>query len=98
MGSEEEYNAIKASHLLSDYELITLNQDQLLIPGLVDCHTHAPQFPNIGLGLDLPLLEWLDKYTFPLESKYVDVNFAKSIYEQVVVSTYSRCTLLIFNS
>ncbi|CAH2054368.1 unnamed protein product, partial [Iphiclides podalirius] len=86
IGSEDEYNSIKSSTELSDYEAVILSRNQILIPGLVDCHTHAPQFPNIGLGLDRPLLEWLDKYTFPLERKYMDVNFAKSIYEQVVVS------------
>ncbi|XP_072933325.1 guanine deaminase isoform X2 [Epargyreus clarus] len=55
-----------------------------MIPGFVDCHTHAPQFPNIGVGLDRPLLEWLDKYTFPLENKYSDVDFARKVYNQVV--------------
>ncbi|XP_064292659.1 guanine deaminase isoform X2 [Plodia interpunctella] len=54
------------------------------MPGFVDCHTHAPQFPNIGLGLDRPLLEWLAKYTFPLESRYGDVDFASSVYDKVV--------------
>ncbi|XP_045538156.1 guanine deaminase [Papilio machaon] len=81
IGSTEELNTSKE---LLDFTKIILDENQLLIPGFVDCHTHAPQFPNIGLGLDRPLLEWLDKYTFPLESKYVDVNFAKSIYGQVV--------------
>ena len=56
------------------------------MPGLIDCHVHAPQFPNIGLGLDRPLLEWLDKYTFPLESQYSDRKFASNVYNQVVVS------------
>ena len=26
--------------------------DKLIIPGFVDLHLHAPQFPNMGLGLD----------------------------------------------
>ncbi|XP_013139749.1 PREDICTED: guanine deaminase isoform X3 [Papilio polytes] len=83
IGSIEELSTNFSKELL-DFEKVILNENQLLIPGFVDCHTHAPQFPNIGLGLDRPLLEWLDKYTFPLESKYDDVNFAKSIYRQVV--------------
>lgn len=57
------------------------------MPGLIDCHIHAPQMPNIGLGLDKPLLEWLDTYTFPLESQYSDVEFARKIYRKVVVSS-----------
>ncbi|XP_013166182.1 PREDICTED: guanine deaminase [Papilio xuthus] len=84
IGSTEELNTNNTSKELLDFKKVVLDENQLLIPGFIDCHTHAPQFPNIGLGLDRPLLEWLDKYTFPLESKYVDVNFAKSIYRKVV--------------
>lgn len=90
IGSIEELSKNFSKELL-DFEKVILNENQLLIPGFVDCHTHAPQFPNIGLGLDKPLLEWLDKYTFPLESKYDDVNFAKSIYRQVLVSIFLIC-------
>lgn len=39
----------------------------VLMPGLVDLHLHLPQIPNAGLGSGLPLLEWLDRYIFPLE-------------------------------
>lgn len=66
------------------YTVNLLGRNQFLIPGFVDCHTHAPQFPNLGIGLDRPLLEWLDKYTFPLESHYSDTKFAAHVYEQVV--------------
>ena len=38
--------------------------NKLIIPGLSDLHLHAPQYPNAGLGMDLELLDWLDKYTF----------------------------------
>lgn len=55
------------------------------MPGLVDTHIHSSQYPNSGLGLDLPLLQWLDTYTFPLESKYKDVEFAENVYRKVVV-------------
>lgn len=65
---------------------IILTEGQFLMPGFIDAHIHAPQFPNLGIGYDVPLLEWLDIYTFPLESKYQDDNFAKNIYSAVVVS------------
>ncbi|XP_041983067.1 guanine deaminase [Aricia agestis] len=68
----------------TECEVIHLLPHQFLMPGFVDCHTHAPQFPNIGLGLDLPLLQWLDKYTFPLEKKYEDTQFAAQVYDKVV--------------
>ena len=42
----------------------------LLMPGLVDLHTHLPQWPNAGLGAGLDLLTWLDRYIFPLEREF----------------------------
>ncbi len=54
---------------------------RLIIPGLVDLHTHAPQYPFRGLGMDLELLEWLDTHTFPEESRYSDLDYAKRAYE-----------------
>lgn len=62
-----------------------MSESQFLLPGFIDTHIHAPQYPNIGLGLDKPLLQWLDTYTFPTETEYKDENFAKQIYEKVVV-------------
>lgn len=59
---------------------------QFLVPGFVDTHTHAPQFPNNGLALDLPLLEWLQTYTFPTEANFSDTVFAREVYTKVVVS------------
>lgn len=54
---------------------------QIVIPGLVDMHLHAPQYSFIGLHMDLKLLDWLNKYTFPAESKYKDLKFAKKAYD-----------------
>ena len=59
------------------------------MPGFIDTHIHAPQVPNIGLGLDKPLMEWLNAYTFPTETEFKDKAFAKAVYEKVVVSIYS---------
>jgi guanine deaminase len=56
-----------------------------MIPGFIDCHTHAVQFPNLGVGYDKYLLDWLESYTFPLEKKYADVKFAEQAYDSVVV-------------
>lgn len=56
------------------------------MPGLVDTHIHAPQYRYAGTGLDMPLLQWLKTYTFPVESCFNDLEFAKSVYTQVVVS------------
>jgi guanine deaminase len=58
--------------------------DRLIIPGFVDLHLHAPQFPNAGLGQDMELLPWLETYTFPEEMKYRDAEYAKKVYSRFV--------------
>ena len=55
-----------------------------LLPGLVDTHIHAPQWPQLGTGLDLPLERWLFEYTFPLESRFSDVGFAGRVWDHMV--------------
>lgn len=55
-------------------------QDALIIPGLVDLHTHAPQYSFRGLGMDQELLQWLEQNTFPEEMKYSDMEYAKEAY------------------
>jgi guanine deaminase len=52
----------------------------LIIPGLVDLHTHAPQFAFRGMGMDLELLEWLEKHAFVEEAKYADLRYARAAY------------------
>jgi len=55
--------------------------DRLIIPGLCDLHIHAPQYAFRGLGTDMELLEWLNTYTFPEESKYVELDYASKAYD-----------------
>lgn len=54
--------------------------DRLIIPGLVDLHVHAPQYPFRGLGMDQELIDWLNTHTFPEEEKYQDLDYAKQAY------------------
>lgn len=61
-----------------------LSAQQRLLPGLVDTHIHAPQWPQLGTGLDIPLDRWLFEYTFPLEARYADRNFAESVWSRMV--------------
>lgn len=55
--------------------------DQLVIPGLVDLHVHAPQYPFRGMAMDLELIDWLNTYTFVEEAKYKDLEYAEKAYE-----------------
>lgn len=54
--------------------------DRLVIPGLVDLHVHAPQYPFRGLGMDLELIDWLNTHTFAEEQKYSDLSYAEEAY------------------
>lgn len=56
--------------------------ERIIIPGLTDLHVHAPQFAFRGLGMDMELLDWLNTYTFPEESKYADLGYADRAYSQ----------------
>ena len=56
----------------------------LVVPGLTDLHVHAPQYAFRGQGMDLELLDWLDRYTFPEESKYASLDYADQAYRRFV--------------
>ena len=72
---EADYQTTWQQAARSD-SLLELRADQVLLPGFIDLHIHAPQWPNAGLALDQPLAEWLNIYTFPLEAKYQDAHWA----------------------
>ena len=73
-------------------ERVELAPGTLLLPGLVDLHIHAPQWPQLGTGLDLPLERWLFEYTFPLEARYADDDFAVSVWDDMVPTLLSNGT------
>ena len=50
---------------------------QIVMPGLVNTHTHAPMVLYRGLADDLALMEWLNKYIFPAEAKTVSPEFVR---------------------
>jgi guanine deaminase len=72
--------------------LVRTRAGQYLLPGMVDLHVHAPQWPQLGKALDLPLEEWLQTYTFPLEARYADEAFAQTEYESLVAGLLANGT------
>ena len=72
--------------------LVRLPPDHYVLPGMVDLHVHAPQWPQLGKALDLPLEDWLQKFTFPLESRYADTAFAAQVYESLVANLLANGT------
>ncbi|GIP59839.1 guanine deaminase [Paenibacillus woosongensis] len=69
-----------------------LADGQYFLPGFIDLHVHAPQWAQSGTALDIPLYDWLNTYTFPLESKFSDLDFAKKIYDDVVSTLLANGT------
>jgi 5-methylthioadenosine/S-adenosylhomocysteine deaminase len=67
--------AIAASYIARD----TLDAGgQVVMPGLINTHTHAPMVLYRGLADDLALMDWLQKYIFPAEAKTVTREFVRA--------------------
>jgi len=48
-----------------------------LLPGFINCHTHAAMTLMRGIADDLPLMEWLHNHIWPLESKWMSEAYVK---------------------
>ncbi|KAI0005998.1 guanine deaminase [Russula compacta] len=81
---ESALQNVLALHGSLDIPLVSLRHGEFVLPGFVDTHTHAPQVPNIGSGQQYELLDWLQQITFPMEARFVDVDFARRAYRHIV--------------
>jgi 5-methylthioadenosine/S-adenosylhomocysteine deaminase len=68
-----------ASEIEISYDAIKTisGEGRILMPGLVNGHTHSAMTLLRGLADDLPLMEWLQNYIFPMEGKFVDKEFVE---------------------
>ena len=64
----------------------------LILQSFADLHLHAPQYPMLGMGMDLPLLDWLNAYAFPTEARFADPDYARTIYRQLAHELISHGT------
>lgn len=86
---------------------IYLESNEVCTDDAIDTHIHAPQYPNVGLFGSSTLLDWLETYTFPVESAFgSQTNQMKAvsqspddappsvlrIYDQVIARTLSHGT------
>jgi 5-methylthioadenosine/S-adenosylhomocysteine deaminase len=85
---------------LFNAEKIIDAQGGLILPGLVNCHTHAAMSLFRGLADDLPLMEWLNNYIFPAESKmdaeFVYTGTLLAIAEMILSGTTTFCDMYLF--
>ena len=70
------------------------NPTQFYFPGFIDTHIHSSQYPNIGIGLNIQLLDWLNTFTFPLEKSFNEKNIttAIDIYTKIINKTLANGT------
>ncbi|GLI79228.1 hypothetical protein PoHVEF18_007556 [Penicillium ochrochloron] len=102
-----ETNGYDGNEVRVKVVLASEESNEFFFPGFIDTHIHAPQFPNVGLFGSSTLLDWLETYTFPVESGFgaqadqpggADTlpkdapPSALRIYDQVVARTLSHGT------
>jgi 5-methylthioadenosine/S-adenosylhomocysteine deaminase len=76
-------------------------QNKLVIPGLINTHTHVPMSLFRGIADDLDLQEWLQKFIFPAEAKNVTEDFVRvgtrlGIAEMIRAGTTTYCDMYYF--
>tara|TARA_B100000795_G_C22755246_1_gene421209 strand:+ start:95 stop:1426 length:1332 start_codon:yes stop_codon:yes gene_type:complete len=70
---------IPQSKVFDEYEANDIYQltDHILIPGLINTHTHAAMSLFKGFADDLPLQDWLNNHIWPAEKEFVNASFVK---------------------
>jgi len=71
---------------------VTDYSNQLVLQGFCDMHLHAPQYPMLGMGMDLPLMDWLKAYTFKTEARFADAEFARLAYARLAAELVNNGT------
>jgi 5-methylthioadenosine/S-adenosylhomocysteine deaminase len=74
---------------------------KVVIPGLVNTHTHVPMALFRGMADDMDLQEWLTKFIFPAEAKNVDEAFVRAgtrlgLAEMIKGGTTTYCDMYYF--
>ena len=75
----------------------------IVMPGLINTHTHLPMICFRGMADDLPLMSWLNGHIFPAEARYVnrDMVYAGSLLamaEMILSGTTTFCDSYFFES
>jgi 5-methylthioadenosine/S-adenosylhomocysteine deaminase len=75
--------------------------DSLVMPGFVNCHTHAAMTCFRGIADDLELMDWLNNYIFPAEAKNVNKELVYwgsllACAEMIKSGTTTFCDMYIF--
>jgi len=63
---------------LSDDVAVTDFSGKIIVPGFIDCHVHFPQLDIIA-SYGEQLLDWLNRYAYPAETRFADEAYAREI-------------------
>jgi len=72
--SDEIFKKYTSEHVLKE-------KDGVILPGLINTHTHAAMVYFRGLADDLPLHEWLNSHIWPAENKWLSPEFISDAIE-----------------
>lgn len=67
-----------SAQLPEGIEIVPCGPDALISAGFLDSHVHFPQTPMIA-SYGAQLLDWLRAYTFPMEERFADIEFARAV-------------------
>ncbi|HEY5643878.1 MAG TPA: guanine deaminase [Woeseiaceae bacterium] len=72
---------------------------KLIVPGFIDCHVHFPQLDIIG-SYGEQLLDWLNRYAYPAESRFADADHAREVARSFVTELLRNgtTTALVFGT
>jgi 5-methylthioadenosine/S-adenosylhomocysteine deaminase len=95
-GDMDSGNSCTAKKVLSAH-------GSLIMPGLINTHTHLPMVCFRGLADDLPLMDWLHNHIFPAESKFVTREMVYrgamlAIAEMILSGTTTFCDAYFYES
>jgi guanine deaminase len=92
----DDYAAVRQAHPQAPVRDL---RGGVLLPGFVDTHVHYPQVRILGC-LGHGLLEWLQRYTLPEESKFEETAYARTIAAEFVrsLAAHGTTTALVFGS
>ncbi|RJS92689.1 TRZ/ATZ family hydrolase [Salinisphaera sp. Q1T1-3] len=77
-------------------EIVDLSTDHLLIPGLINAHTHAAMNPMRGIANDKPLMPWLTEHIWPIESAEMSQAYVSDGVD-LAMAEMIRCGTTCFN-
>ena len=95
-GKIETVSQRPANYFPSEAKEIIDAKGGIIMPGLVNTHTHLPMSLMRGIADDLPLFDWLNGHIFPFEAKHMDFENVKlgaqlGFVEMLLSGTTSCC-------